>query len=332
MPQVDSLADIQTVGDITRHQAKDRPDRAAIHFEGRRITFGELDRNANQVANGLIAEGLRPQARIAILSKNVPAFFDLWFGGAKADVVLVPVNFRLAPPEVAYVIADAAAEVLFVGADFYSLVEKVAHEMKSVRRIIALDGGHSSWPDYATWLAEQLSHDPALPIPQEHCAIQMYTSGTTGNPKGAQLSHANLLPLAQGGLRHLGNWHENDVNLVCMPLFHIGGSGWALIGFYRGVDTVLMRDADPGAILRMIAGISRYQGVHGAGASAFLVAASAVPEHGFLVAGINCLWRLARAGRPGPQCAEGVWLRLGAGLRIDRDHRRHHLPAARGSR
>ena len=253
MPQVDSLADIQTVGDITRHQAKDRPDRAAIHFEGRRITFGELDRNANQVANGLIAEGLRPQARIAILSKNVPAFFDLWFGGAKADVVLVPVNFRLAPPEVAYVIADAAAEVLFVGADFYSLVEKVAHQMKSVRRIIALDGGHSSWPDYATWLAGQLSHDPALPIPQEHCAIQMYTSGTTGNPKGAQLSHANLLPLAQGGLRHLGNWHEKDVNLVCMPLFHIGGSGWALIGFYRGIDTVLMRDADPGAILRMIA-------------------------------------------------------------------------------
>ena len=83
----------------------------AIHFEGRRITFGELDRRANQVANGLIAEGVRPQARIAILSKNVPAFFELWFGAAKADIVLVPVNFRLAPPEVAYVIADAGAEL-----------------------------------------------------------------------------------------------------------------------------------------------------------------------------------------------------------------------------
>ena len=99
MLQVGSLETIQTVGDITRHHAKNRPDRAAIHFEGRRITFGELDRRANQVANGLIAEGVRPQARIAILSKNVPAFFELWFGGAKADVVLVPVNFRLAPPK-----------------------------------------------------------------------------------------------------------------------------------------------------------------------------------------------------------------------------------------
>ena len=142
--------------------------------------------------------------------------------------------------------------MLFVGADFYSLIDKVADEIKSVRRIIALDGGHGSWPDYETWLAAQSPRDPALPIAQEHCAIQMYTSGTTGHPKGAQLSHANLLPLAQGGLRHLGSWHEKDVNLVCMPLFHIGGSGWALIGFYGGIDTVLMRDADPGAILRLI--------------------------------------------------------------------------------
>jgi acyl-CoA synthetase (AMP-forming)/AMP-acid ligase II len=80
----------------------------------------------------------------------------------------------------------------------------------------------------------------------------MYTSGTTGYPKGAQLSHSGLLALTNVGLRSIGGWHENDVNLVCMPLFHIGGSGWALIGFHRGVDSVLMRDADPAAILRAI--------------------------------------------------------------------------------
>ena len=249
MLEVNRVADIRTVGDITRRHAETRPDRVAIHFEGQRITFRELDRRANQVANGLIAEGVRPQARIAILSKNVPAFFELWFGAAKADLVLVPVNFRLAPPEVAYVVEDAGAEVLFVGADFYPVVEKVAHELKSVRRIIALDGAHGSWTAYADWRDAQPPSDPGVAIAPEHCAIQMYTSGTTGHPKGAQLSHAGLLVLAQGSL---GDWHDKDVNLVCMPLFHIGGSGWALVGFYRGIDTVLMRDPDPGAILRLI--------------------------------------------------------------------------------
>jgi long-chain acyl-CoA synthetase len=252
MLQVESHADIVTIGDVTRHHARTRPDRVAIHFEGRRVTFAELDRRANQLANGLIGEGVQPQGRVAVLAKNDPSFFTLWFGAAKADVVLVPVNFRLAPPEVAYVIADAGAEVLFVSADFYPIVEKAAGELKSVRRIIALDGGHASWPSYADWLAAQSATDPELPIAREHCAIQMYTSGTTGHPKGAQLSHAGLLALLSGGISQLGDWHDNDVNLVCMPLFHIGGSGWALIGFYRGISTVLTRDADPAAILRLI--------------------------------------------------------------------------------
>jgi hypothetical protein len=93
-------AGIPTVGDIPRYHGKARPERVAISFEGRRLSYGDLDRRTNQIANALIAEGVRPQARIAILSKNSPAFFELWFGAAKVNVVAVPVNFRLAPPEV----------------------------------------------------------------------------------------------------------------------------------------------------------------------------------------------------------------------------------------
>src|ERR1700728_388715 len=252
MLEVGAVARILTVGDITRQHAKTRPDRIALRFEGQQFTYRELDQRTNRVANGLIAEGIRSQVRVAILSKNTPAFFDLWFGAAKADAVLVPVNSRLAPPEVAYVVEDAGAELLFVGAEFYPLVEKVAGEMKSVRRIIALDGPHASWTSFSDWLATNSDADPDIEIAPSHCAIQMYTSGTTGLPKGAQLSHANLLTLLPGALRQFGHWHDNDVNLVCMPLFHIGGSGWALIGFYCGIETVLMRDPDPAAILRLL--------------------------------------------------------------------------------
>jgi len=252
MHDVTGVADISRIGDITRRHARTRPDRVAIHFEGRRVTYGELDRRTSQVANGLIAEGVGRQRRIAILSKNGPAFFELWFGAAKVNVVLVPVNFRLAPPEVAFVVEDAEAELLFVSADFYPVIDKVAHELKSVRRIIALDGPHGDWETYADWVARQSESDPVVEVAATDCAIQLYTSGTTGHPKGAQLSHANLLTLLPGALRQFGEWHDRDVNLVCMPLFHIGGSGWGLIGFYRGVESVLMRDADPAAILRLI--------------------------------------------------------------------------------
>jgi long-chain acyl-CoA synthetase len=245
-------AEIPTVADVTRHHAGTRPEQVALRFEGEAITYRDLDRRANQVAQGLIAAGIAPQARVAVLAKNGPAFFELWFGAAKVNAVLVPVNFRLAAPEAAFVINDAKAELLFVGADFYPLVEKMAGELTSVRRIIALDGDHPDWPDYRLWREQQKASDPALPIRGRDCAIQMYTSGTTGHPKGAQLSHDNFLELLPGALRQWGAWHDGDVNLVCLPLFHIGGSGWGLLGLYRGIENVLTRDFDPAAILRTI--------------------------------------------------------------------------------
>jgi len=246
------VAAISTIPGIIRHHGRTRPDRVAIHFDGEHITYGELDRRASQVGNGLIGLGVKPQTRVALLSKNNPAFFELWFGATKADTVLVPVNFRLAPPEIAFVMNDAEAEVLFVGADFYGAIDKVAHELKTMRKIIALDGPHADWPVYAAWRAQQSADDPAITIDPGGCSIQMYTSGTTGHPKGAQISHANLLKLLPGAIHQFGQWQDGDVNLVCMPLFHIGGSAWALIGFYCGIENVVTRDFDPAAILRMI--------------------------------------------------------------------------------
>jgi long-chain acyl-CoA synthetase len=243
---------MSTVPSIVRHHGRTRADHVALHFEGQRLTYGELDRRTSRVANGLIAGAVQPHGRVAVLAKNNPAFFELWFGATKANAVLVPVNFRLAPPEVAFVVNDARAEILFVGADFYATVEQVERQLGTVRQIVAIDGHHPTWPAYADWVARQPDSDPDLAVDPGSCAIQMYTSGTTGHPKGAQLSHANLLTLLPGAVEQFGSWHDGDVSLVCMPLFHIGGSGWALVGLYRGIENVVTRDFDPPAILSVI--------------------------------------------------------------------------------
>jgi len=103
------------LADIVRQHASQRPDTAAIVHAGRTTTYAELDRTSNQVANGLVAEGIAPQARVAHLDKSSDIFFELLFGAAKANAVMVSVNWRLAPPEMLHILNDAQAEILFVG-------------------------------------------------------------------------------------------------------------------------------------------------------------------------------------------------------------------------
>jgi len=245
--------DVRTLADVTRAHAGARPGAIAMVYQDRETTFGELDRRASQIANGLIAAGLKPQARVAYLDKNSDVFFEALFGSAKANAALVAVNWRLAPPEVAYVVNDAAAEVLFVGQEFFPVVEKVAADLKTVKTVIAIDAPHEGWEHYPAWRDAQSATDPHVPIDGEDVAIQMYTSGTTGHPKGAMLTNNNFFALLPAAAREWGEvWTPEDVNLVCMPLFHIAGSGWGIVGLYAGAKSIIIRDIIPPEILRAI--------------------------------------------------------------------------------
>lgn len=216
------------------------------------LTYAELDRRSNRVANGVVAAGMRPAARIALLAKNGLEFFELLFGAIKAGAVLVPVNFRLAPPEVAYVVNDAQAELFFVGRDYLALASQIRGELATVRSMIAVDASADGWEAYAPWRDRHSADEPGVPIAPGTVAVQMYTSGTTGHPKGAQLTHANFLTLLPLAVSTWGHWHAGDVSLVCMPLFHIAGSGWGLVGLYAGAASIVLREVDPKAILAAI--------------------------------------------------------------------------------
>jgi acyl-CoA synthetase (AMP-forming)/AMP-acid ligase II len=242
---------LAAVADIPRWHARERPDAVAMVYDGISTDYRTLDRRASQVANGLIAEGVKPQARIAQIDKNSDIFFELLFGTTKANAVLVSVNWRLAPPEIAYVINDAKAEILFVGEEFFPAIEKIRHELKTVRKIIAFNGRHAQWQDYLSWRDSFPDTDPMLPIAKQDVAIQLYTSGTTGHPKGVQITNANftwMMPL------WADSWLLNPGarNLVCMPAFHIGGAGWGMVGLYGGATNYIFREFVPAQILQAI--------------------------------------------------------------------------------
>jgi len=218
-----------------------------ITYGERVITWSEMDARSSRVAQGLLAAGLAEQSRIAFLDKNGPEYFEVLFGGGKANVVNVAVNWRLTPGEMAYVINDAEAKLLFVGPDFLGHLDEMEGRLKTVEKIVVI-GAHGRHESYEAWIARHPADDPARTSAQDDVAMQLYTSGTTGLPKGAMLTNAGLGTL----LPRVGPfWHfdETSVNLVCMPLFHIGGSGWALVGMGMGCHSILVREFVPPEIL-----------------------------------------------------------------------------------
>jgi acyl-CoA synthetase (AMP-forming)/AMP-acid ligase II len=249
-PPIDHAA-MATLGSIPAYFAKGQPRAIAMRFEGRDTDYETLERHAHQVANALAAAGCKPGDRVAYVGKNTDLFFELLFGAAKAGVVTAPIVWRLAPPEVAKIVRDTKAAILFVGADHWNTVDALRSELPGVT-FMAMERGDDDVQDFAAW-RDAVSDEPVtLEIPEDHVALQLYTSGTTGLPKGAMLSHANLLSGRRDAMNYPMAWNEwgpEDVSLVAMPVGHIGGSGWGLVTFFNGARAVILREFIPLMVL-----------------------------------------------------------------------------------
>ena len=236
---------------IVHRFGAERRERPMLTFGERVVTWGAMDERTSRVARGLGAEGVGPQDRVAFVDKNGPEYFEVLLGGAKANAVNVAVNWRLAPAEMAYIVNDARARILFVGREFVAHLETVERELTTVKKVVVL-GAHPCHEGYDAWVGRQPAVDPDVPSAPGDVAMQLYTSGTTGLPKGAMLTNANLGTLLPSVSPPWG-FDATSVNLVAMPLFHIGGSGWALVGMWHGCRSVLLREFVPAAVLDALA-------------------------------------------------------------------------------
>src|SRR5580704_17044331 len=165
------------LADMVRARAKARGDVIVFEFEGRKTSIAEFDRLTNRVANALKALGVKQRERIAYLGKNSDIYFELLLGAMKANVVLAPVNWRLAAPEIAFIVADCKAPVLFAGPECVAQVRAIRSQLPELRTIIATEGGAPEWLDYTEWRDAQSADDPRVEIGQQDVAIQLYTSG-----------------------------------------------------------------------------------------------------------------------------------------------------------
>lgn len=246
--------DIRTLADFPRDHARRSPERTALVFGATRVSFAELDQRSSQVANALCDDGVPPQATIAFLDRNSEKYFYLLFGAAKANVSLATVNFRLTAREVHYILEDCAAQYLVVGCDFLETARECQRSLPTLRRIIVIDGDDPT-DSLQAWIGNRATTPPAgrAPAPGDR-AMQMYTSGTTGHPKGVMLSHDNFIHATIEGLSVWPVMHEPDAAvLATMPLFHIAATNLCLAGLYAGGRAEILREASAREIVRLLA-------------------------------------------------------------------------------
>jgi len=199
---------------------------------------------------------VRAGDRVAFLDKNGPAFFEVQLGAAKLGAVMVAVNWRLAPPEIAFTLNDARAPVLVVGDEFHAAVDACRSSLETVEQVVTRSGVGGD--EYEAWIAAHPATDPGFEAGPDDVGVQFYTSGTTGMPKGVMLSQRSLFGMMEF-VRDEWGVDEHAVCMVAMPLFHVAGSGWALCGLTLGAHNVVQRDVD---LARILEDLQKYRVTH----------------------------------------------------------------------
>ena len=210
-----------TLGQMLEATARRLPRKCAIKFSGRKISYHELNESVNSISHNLLALGLKKGDRVGIFSENCPEYIMTYFGALKIGGIAVPINSFLTGNEVKYIVDNCQIQVLVTSSKFLKTLQPVLSQMASIKKLIVIgeERDTAEYLSFATFLKNDNANSPESPVSEDDLAVFIYTSGTTGHPKGAMLTHRNLVCNAQDSAAAT-DFREKDKILIFLPLFH----------------------------------------------------------------------------------------------------------------
>ncbi|KQX73824.1 AMP-binding protein [Aeromicrobium sp. Root472D3] len=235
-----AIPDATYLPDFLAARATERPGATCWVFGDRTWTWSQADESVRRAGGALQAEGVARGDRVAVLDRNHPAVLQVLLGGCLVGAATTVVNWRLAGDELDYVINDCRAKVLFVGHRLVEQLASVRDRLEHVEKIVVVGGDAD---ELEAWLAAAAPIDRQDDVTPDDVCVVMYSSGTTGRPKGVQLTQAAMVEHSLNGGGSTA-YADGDMMLVAMPMFHVGGTSYALLGPVNGVPGYIISEVD----------------------------------------------------------------------------------------
>ena len=250
------------LGETIARNSRKFPDKEALIYGSARLTFKQFNARINQLAHALLGLGLEKGSKVAILAFNCNQFLETYYALAKIGAVAVPLNFRLHPEELTYIVNNSDAEAFIVGEAFVDSVKGMQNKLPMVKNYISLtDKPVKGMLHYETWIAKYADDEPLILVEEEDPVFIMYTAGTTGRPKGAVITHKNETVMWMLAAMYVfsepGIYSEKKLweykSFAAPPIFHLAAFGFCQFNFFAGTTIVLPEEVfDPAYIMRTI--------------------------------------------------------------------------------